>query len=61
MQGLYTKLRFDMTPQVKKVLGAGVRVLLYYGDTDAAANFMGGEEFSAQLGLEVGRNMEKTV
>ena len=53
MQGRYRKAHFDMSPQVKKVLGAGVRVLLYYGDTDAACNFMGGEEFTAQLGLEV--------
>ncbi|VDN21649.1 unnamed protein product [Cylicostephanus goldi] len=31
---------------------ANVRVLLYYGDTDMACNFMMGQQFSDQLGLK---------
>jgi hypothetical protein len=42
-----------MSPYVMKVLNAKVRTLLYYGDTDMACNFLLGQQFSAQLGLQV--------
>ncbi len=45
-----------MAPFIKKILNANVRILLYYGDTDMACNFMMGQQFSAQLGLKVKRS-----
>ena len=42
-----------MAPFVKKIVDAGVRVLLYYGDTDMACNFMMGQQFAANLGFRV--------
>lgn len=49
---VYGKIYGDMTPFIKKILDARVRVLLYYGDTDMACNFMMGQQFSAKLGLK---------
>uniref|UniRef100_A0A915DQT0 Carboxypeptidase n=1 Tax=Ditylenchus dipsaci TaxID=166011 RepID=A0A915DQT0_9BILA len=51
-QSFYTKVRKDMTPYVKKLIDANVRVLLFYGDTDLACNFLMGEQFAANLGLK---------
>ncbi|KHJ75423.1 serine carboxypeptidase, partial [Oesophagostomum dentatum] len=47
----YRKQYHDMAPFIKKIIRADVRVLLYYGDTDMACNFMMGQQFSHQLGL----------
>ncbi|EJW75468.1 hypothetical protein WUBG_13623, partial [Wuchereria bancrofti] len=47
----YEKIYGDMAPFVKKIIKAGVRVLLYYGDTDMACNFIMGQQFSASLNL----------
>jgi len=54
----YQKQYEDMAPFVKKIIAAHVRLLLYYGDTDLACNFMLGQEFSSKLGLR--RNLGKT-
>ncbi|CAJ0565680.1 unnamed protein product, partial [Mesorhabditis spiculigera] len=54
----YQKQYTDMTPFVKKILNAHVRVLLYYGDTDMACNFLMGQQFAYQLGLK--RTLGKT-
>lgn len=48
----YQKQYTDVAPFVKKIIDAHVRVLLYYGDTDMACNFMMGQQFSANLGLK---------
>ncbi|EYC11833.1 hypothetical protein Y032_0049g1801 [Ancylostoma ceylanicum] len=48
----YQKQYGDMAPFIKKIVGANVRVLLYYGDTDMACNFMMGQQFSDQLGFK---------
>ena len=53
ISGSYVKIYSDMAPFIKKILNAHVRVLLYYGDTDMACNFMMGQQFSAKLGLKV--------
>lgn len=42
-----------MAPFIKEIIKAGVRVLLYYGDTDMACNFIMGQQFSASLNLPV--------
>ena len=42
-----------MSPFIKKIVRANVRVLLYYGDTDMACNFMMGQQFAAGLGFKV--------
>ncbi|XGW09552.1 hypothetical protein V3C99_011661, partial [Haemonchus contortus] len=49
----YQKQYGDMAPFIKKIVAANVRVLLYYGDTDMACNFMMGQQFADQLGLKV--------
>uniref|UniRef100_A0AC34RP06 Carboxypeptidase n=1 Tax=Panagrolaimus sp. JU765 TaxID=591449 RepID=A0AC34RP06_9BILA len=36
---------------VKKIVDVGVKVLLYYGDTDAVCNFLMGQTFANELGL----------
>ncbi|KHJ81042.1 serine carboxypeptidase [Oesophagostomum dentatum] len=54
----YQKQYGDMAPFIKKIVKANVRVLLYYGDTDMACNFMMGQQFSDQLGLK--RTLRKT-
>ncbi|VDO71097.1 unnamed protein product [Heligmosomoides polygyrus] len=54
----YQKQYGDMAPFIKKIIAANVRVLLYYGDTDMACNFMMGQQFSDQLGLK--RTLGKT-
>lgn len=54
----YQKQYTDMTPFIKKIVKNHVRVLLYYGDTDMACNFMMGQQFSDQLGLR--RTLKKT-
>ncbi|VDO68340.1 unnamed protein product [Heligmosomoides polygyrus] len=48
----YQKQYGDMAPFIKKIVAANVRVLLYYGDTDMACNFMMGQQFADQLGLK---------
>ncbi|PIO65565.1 serine carboxypeptidase [Teladorsagia circumcincta] len=54
----YQKQYGDMAPFIKKIVAANIRVLLYYGDTDMACNFMMGQQFSDQLGLK--RTLGKT-
>lgn len=49
----YDKIYNDMAPFIKKIIKAGVRVLLYYGDTDMACNFIMGQQFAASLNLPV--------
>nr|CAD2169931.1 unnamed protein product [Meloidogyne enterolobii] len=49
----YQKQIDDTSPFVKKIIKAHVRVLLYYGDTDMACNFMLGQEFCSKLGLKL--------
>nr|CAD2141335.1 unnamed protein product [Meloidogyne enterolobii] len=49
----YNQIYSDMSPFVKKVLGAKVKTLLYYGDTDMACNFLLGQQFASQLGYRV--------
>uniref|UniRef100_A0A7I4Y6X6 Peptidase S10 domain containing protein n=1 Tax=Haemonchus contortus TaxID=6289 RepID=A0A7I4Y6X6_HAECO len=48
----YKRQYGDMTPFIKKIVAASVRVLLFYGDTDMACNFMMGQKFVDQLGLK---------
>lgn len=55
----YVKQYTDMTPFIKKIVGANVRVLLYYGDTDMACNFMMGQQFAANLGFK--KQLKKTA
>ncbi|EFO83930.1 hypothetical protein CRE_23802 [Caenorhabditis remanei] len=45
-------------PFIKKIVRNHVRVLVYYGDTDMACNFMMGQQFVDQLGLR--RTLKKT-
>ncbi|EFO89263.1 hypothetical protein CRE_16315 [Caenorhabditis remanei] len=47
-----------MTPFIKKIVKNHPRVLVYYGDTDMACNFMMGQQFADQLGLR--RTLKKT-
>ena len=54
----YKKQYDDTAPFFKKIFQAHVRVLLYYGDTDMACNFMLGQQFSAQLGLKLVLNKQ---
>lgn len=49
----YTPVRDDMTPYVKKILDANVRILVYYGDSDLGCNYIMGKEFTKSLGLKV--------
>lgn len=42
-----------MSPFIKQILDAHVRVLLYYGDTDMACNFLLGQKFSDNLNFKV--------
>ncbi|VDM93132.1 unnamed protein product [Onchocerca ochengi] len=51
----YDKVYSDMAPFIKEIIKANVRVLLYYGDTDMACNFMMGQKFSASLNLQESR------
>uniref|UniRef100_A0A914HZ48 Carboxypeptidase n=1 Tax=Globodera rostochiensis TaxID=31243 RepID=A0A914HZ48_GLORO len=48
---LYSTIYSDMSPFVLKAIEANLRVLLYYGDTDMACNFLLGQHFSKQLGV----------
>uniref|UniRef100_A0A0K0EKK6 Carboxypeptidase n=1 Tax=Strongyloides stercoralis TaxID=6248 RepID=A0A0K0EKK6_STRER len=48
----YQKQYSDMTPFFKTIIEGNVRILLYYGDTDMACNFMMGQQFAASLGLK---------
>ncbi|EFO88835.1 hypothetical protein CRE_06322 [Caenorhabditis remanei] len=45
-------------PFIKKIVRNHVRVLVYYGDTDMACNFIMGQQFVDQLGLR--RTLKKT-
>uniref|UniRef100_A0A1I7VKP7 Carboxypeptidase n=1 Tax=Loa loa TaxID=7209 RepID=A0A1I7VKP7_LOALO len=47
----YDKIYSDMAPFIKEIIKASVQVLLYYGDTDMACNFIMGQQFSASLKL----------
>ncbi|VDP14290.1 unnamed protein product [Onchocerca flexuosa] len=57
----YDKVYSDMAPFIKEIIKANVRVLLYYGDTDMACNFMMGQKFSASLNLQRKRRKEPWV
>ncbi|TMS32976.1 hypothetical protein L596_000761 [Steinernema carpocapsae] len=46
----YQKQYSDMKPFVRQIADADVRVLLFYGDTDMACNFLMGQKFAAGLG-----------
>uniref|UniRef100_A0A0R3RPV3 Carboxypeptidase n=1 Tax=Elaeophora elaphi TaxID=1147741 RepID=A0A0R3RPV3_9BILA len=48
---VYEKIRNNMAPYIKAIVKEGVQVLLYYGDTDMACNFIMGQRFSASLKL----------
>uniref|UniRef100_A0A0N4ZEM9 Carboxypeptidase n=1 Tax=Parastrongyloides trichosuri TaxID=131310 RepID=A0A0N4ZEM9_PARTI len=48
----YQKQYTDMTPFFNTIIKGNVRILLYYGDTDMACNFMMGQQFAASLGLK---------
>ncbi|KAH7708247.1 Serine carboxypeptidase F41C3.5 precursor [Aphelenchoides avenae] len=41
----------NVRKEVSKLLASGVRVLLYYGDTDSQCNFLMGQKFPAVLKL----------
>uniref|UniRef100_A0A914UX70 Uncharacterized protein n=1 Tax=Plectus sambesii TaxID=2011161 RepID=A0A914UX70_9BILA len=43
----------DMSQSVKKVVSAGVRVLLFVGDVDTVCNVMHTKQFADQLGLDL--------
>ncbi|KAI1705455.1 serine carboxypeptidase domain-containing protein [Ditylenchus destructor] len=49
----YTYIYKDMTPFVNEAIKHGVRVFLFYGDTDAACNFIQGQRFVESLGIPV--------
>lgn len=52
----YGRTYQDMFAQYKRLLQEdGFRIFLYYGDTDMACNFLGGEWFVDQLNLELKR------
>lgn len=42
-----------MVSQFRKLLGKGVKILVYHGDTDMACNFLMGQQFTSKLGLQV--------
>ena len=50
-----------MNPHCIQITEAHVRVLLYYGDTDMACNFMMGQQFADQLGLKVLTDHEQLI
>ncbi|TMS33414.1 hypothetical protein L596_001158 [Steinernema carpocapsae] len=54
----YQKQYTDMKPFIRKIVDSHVRVLLYYGDTDMACNFMMGQQFANGLGYR--RLLNKT-
>ncbi|VDK29960.1 unnamed protein product [Gongylonema pulchrum] len=49
----FVKMYGDMGPFIKEIIEANVRVLLYYGDTDMACNFMMGQQFASSLKVPV--------
>ncbi len=53
ISSIYQKQYKDTAPFIKKAIAEHVRILLYYGDTDMACNFMLGQQFSAGLGIPV--------
>ncbi|MCP9262029.1 Carboxypeptidase [Dirofilaria immitis] len=57
----YDKIYGDMGPFIKEIIKANIRVLLYYGDTDMACNFMMGQQFSASLNLQRKRGKEPWI
>uniref|UniRef100_A0AC34RM70 Carboxypeptidase n=1 Tax=Panagrolaimus sp. JU765 TaxID=591449 RepID=A0AC34RM70_9BILA len=48
---IYGRRYSDVSEFVKKIVDVGVKVLLYYGDTDAVCNFLMGQTFANELGL----------
>ncbi|KAH7725384.1 Serine carboxypeptidase F41C3.5 precursor [Aphelenchoides avenae] len=48
----YNKTVHSVLNQTKNLLASGVRVLLYYGDTDSMCNFIMGQRFAASLGYK---------
>uniref|UniRef100_A0A914DJ55 Uncharacterized protein n=1 Tax=Acrobeloides nanus TaxID=290746 RepID=A0A914DJ55_9BILA len=42
----------ETAPYYKKIVKSGVRVLLYYGDTDVICQFLSGQKFADTLGLK---------
>lgn len=53
MGSQYVKEKLTVAPYVLRALQRGVRVLLYYGDTDMACNYLMGQRFARQLGVPV--------
>lgn len=49
----YKRLYDTMRPQILKLIGSGLRGLIYNGDVDMACNFLGDEWFANNLGLKV--------
>lgn len=49
----YTTLYTSMKDAYLKLLSVGLRALVYNGDTDMACNFLGGQWFVKDLGIEV--------
>lgn len=45
-----------MQPQFEAAVEAGVRILVYNGDTDLACNFLLGQRFVQELKLEVNKS-----
>jgi len=50
----YTSTQTDLRPYYKTWVEQGVyRILIYYGDVDAAVSYLGGEQWTSQLGFPV--------
>uniref|UniRef100_A0A915CZ76 Acetyl-CoA hydrolase n=1 Tax=Ditylenchus dipsaci TaxID=166011 RepID=A0A915CZ76_9BILA len=49
----YYKQYENMYKEIKEVIEANVAVLLYFGDTDTACNFLMGQKFSERLGYQL--------
>lgn len=56
----YNKEVMDVTPMMRKVLKANMKILIYAGDADMACNFMMGQKFSERLGLPV-REIDRQI
>jgi len=49
----YQILYQNMVAQFRKILGKGLKILVYHGDTDMACNFLMGQQFTSKLGLQL--------